>query len=84
MMNATIMFVSVNFRRQEERILALVECFLFHVYATIERRLRNSRNIVSQFVLRTGAKREPWRIVQENEDTQYVCVCVCVRCSGNQ
>lgn len=68
-MNAAMTFVSVNFHRGRKNPRAtrgyagIVESFLLYVYATIERRLRNSRDIVWQFVLRAGTKREPRRNV---------------------
>lgn len=46
----------------------------------MELRLRNNRDIVSQFVLRVRAKKELWRIVEGNGDTRYVYV----RGSGKQ
>lgn len=63
-MNAAMMFVSVNFRdgRKNPRArlhAGIIERFLFYIYGTTELRLRKSRDIVWQFVLRTGAKREP-------------------------
>lgn len=86
-MIAAMTFVSVNFRPQKKRILALgyagiVVRFLLYVLRDSRASpLRNSRDIVSQFVLRAGERGENrdelYREMERERERERHPVCVC-------